>query len=253
MVVLATVVAPALAKGPDADADARTDVFWHEAPTLLPVRLLYPPDFDPAAPHTLVVALHGFGGSAEGFRRVGERLADAGVIVALPESAYAFMVEGRDLGFDWTLYHTGDSALGARAMGLLGLDYLPGVVKAVRERHPIDRVYALGFSQGAVVALLTGVHNVDLFDGVVSFGLPGLEARWLDADGTGPADGLDVLLVHGRRDDRAPFEVSKECKAALEERGYDVTFRPFPGGHVVPDDQLDFAATWMQRIPEPAE
>lgn len=75
----------------------KTEVFWQEAPALVPVRMLFPPDFDRDTPRTLIVALRGFGSSAEEFQRVGDQLAGAGFLVALPEAPYAFIREDEKL------------------------------------------------------------------------------------------------------------------------------------------------------------
>ena len=150
--------APILAASPESGAQEApalaTDVFWHEAPTLVPVQLVFPPGFATDAPRTLVVALHGFGDTSSRFRPVADALAAAGHVVALPEATYAFPAGGR-IGFDWTLHHLGDAAASSRAIRLLGTRYLPELVEAIRGRVTVDRVILLGFSQGAAVALLT--------------------------------------------------------------------------------------------------
>ena len=96
-------------------SSTRTESFWHEAPSLVPIKLLVPADDPEGEPRTLIVALHGFGGSTQEFQHVGDHLAEAGFVVALPESPYSFMTDSRELGFDWTLSHGGGLAVETRA------------------------------------------------------------------------------------------------------------------------------------------
>ena len=220
------------------------EVLWHEAKALLPTIVVAPPDHDPARPTTLVLGLHGYGGTAEEFAWIADVLAERGFLVALPESPYPMLVGG-EVGYDWMLTRTDDEPLEVRAATLAMREHLPAVVRDLRQRHAIDRVYTLGFSQGAALALLTAVHEPELFDGVVSFGIPLFDAGWFSSDTLELGHGLRVLLVHGEQDERAPFAASQDAHAALEAAGYDVTLVPFEGRHHIPEQPLRRAATWM--------
>ena len=221
---------------------------WHDATALLPTRIHFPDDFDATRPHALIVALHGYGSSAEAFGRVAEKLVGNGFIVAVPQAPYAFLIDGR-LGFDWTLFHIGDDTLADRAALPLIREYLPTVVRDISARYPIDDVYVLGFSQGAVMALATAIVNHDLYAGAISFGLPDYRPGWLPEGALASGHDVEILLLHGRQDDRAPFAASEAARDHLSAAGYDVTLRGFNGGHTVPDVQLDYVSRWI-RAPE---
>lgn len=234
----------------ESQSAGRQEVIWHEVESLVPTPLFFPVGFDAEDPHTLIVALHGYGSSAEAFGRVGEQLAAHGFLVALPQAPYAFLVEGR-VGFDWTLHHLDDDALANRATLPLVESFLPDLARDIGARYSIDRVYALGFSQGAVLAMATSIINHDVFDGVVSFGLPDLRSGWFPGDAFAAGRGVDVLLLHGDADDRVPFAVSSDARDRLTAAGYDVTLHSFRGGHSVLDEQLDYVARWIrERSPE---
>ena len=254
ILVAVLVCSPALAAPPETtpvEAPAlATDVFWHEAPTLVPVQLVFPPGFTAEAPRTLVVALHGFGDTSSRFRPVADVLAAAGHVVALPEATYAFPAGGR-IGFDWTLHHLGDPAAAAHAIRLLGKQYLPELVEAIRGRVTVDRVILLGFSQGAAVALLTGLHDPETFDAVVSFGLPMFNPEWFGPDVLGAARDTRVLLVHGTHDEVAPIDATTRARDGLAGAGLGVTLRTFDGGHTVAPAELEAAARWIAE-PTPA-
>lgn len=230
-----------------ATSEAKTELLWHEAKVLIPTRVIFPPKFDAKRDHTLIVALHGFGGSAEAFQRTVGEFAAKGFVVALPEAAYPMLSQGK-LGYDWTLFVQGDRALTGRATVLAGSDQIAPMVTDLRQRYQIDRVYILGFSQGALLALTTGIYNSELFDGVVTFGPPAFDTSWFNGNTLAEASGVRVLLVHGRKDPHARFAVSEHARDALKGVGYDVTLRPFEGGHTVPKDQLDFVAKWIRSV-----
>lgn len=232
-----------------APSAAEAVTIWHEAKALVPTLVILPSDFKPDEVHTLIVALHGYGSSAEAFERVGRRLADAGFIVALPEAPYPMLV-GQKLGYDWFLYRRGDDALQLRAGALESEDHLPAVVTDLRRRYRIDDVYVLGFSQGAIVAIVTGVNNNGLFDGIITFGLPAFDTAWFRDNALRTGRDLRILLVHGDKDERAPISMSERARDTFSAAGYDVTFRTFSGGHAVPNDELEFVQGWVHKDQE---
>lgn len=226
---------------------AKTEVLWHEAKVLSPTRVLFPPDFDAKRPHTLILALHAFSESAEVAQPFVEELAAKGFLVAIPEAAYPMVVQGR-LGYGWSLFHKGDLALTKRATRLVANDRIPPLVTDLRQRYRIDRVYVLGASEGAMMALMTGFYNSGLFDGVVSFFPPAFDTSWFTGNTLAASSGVRVLLMHGREDMLAQFAVSEQARDALKDAGYDVTLRPFSGGHTVTNEHLDFVAEWIRNV-----
>jgi phospholipase/carboxylesterase len=230
-----------------ATSSAKNELLWHEAEVLLPTRVVFPPEFDAKRPHTLIVALHGIGGTAEEFQGIAEAFAAAGFVVAVPEAAYPILEQGK-LGYDWTLIRSGDFELLKRSTVLASSDQLPVVVTDLKQRYRVDSVYILGFSQGALLAIVTGLYNSALFDGVVSFATPAFDTSWFTGNTLVASNGVRVLLVHGQEDPHARFAVSEHARDALKDAGYDVTFRPFAGGHTVPNDQLDFVAKWIREV-----
>ncbi len=125
----------------------RVDMMFVEAPTLLATLVRTPEDFEPDRAYPLLVALHGFGHSAERFLGVGEPLYTAGIIFASVRAPYPFLLEDGRLGYDWSLQRLGRLEVGDRAAELT-VDYILTVVARLRSRYAVDRVYLMGFSQG---------------------------------------------------------------------------------------------------------
>jgi predicted esterase len=101
------------------------------------------------------------------------------------------------------------------------------------------RLAITGFSDGASYALSLGLTNGDLFTRVIAFS-PGFMT---------PAQrrGKPSLFVsHGTRDGVLPIErSSRRIVPQLERAGYEVRYREFEGGHVVPPGIGREAAEWF--------
>lgn len=181
-----------------------------ERPPLLHV----PPGLDGGGAAPLVVALHGAGGDAQaGLGVIGGLADERGLLVLAPASRGSTWdaVTGRD-GEDAALL---DQAL-TRVFSTVPVD--PG------------RVAVAGFSDGASYALGLGLANGDLFGRVVAFS-PGFVA------GESRVGRPAVFVSHGDADDVLPVErTSRRIVPALRDDGYDVTYREFAGGHVVPPE-----------------
>lgn len=86
------------------------------------------------------------------------------------------------------------------------------------------------FPDGASYALSLGITNEDVFTHILAFS-PGFLAP-VAQRGT-PA----VFISHGTRDAVLPIDAcSRKIVPRLQRAGYDVRYREFPGGHVIPPE-----------------
>ncbi|MCA1651896.1 MAG: phospholipase [Acidobacteria bacterium] len=176
-----------------------------------------------SSPLPLLVLLHGAGGGAEGvLRRLGRVADEAGVAVLAPDS--------RDSSWD-------------AIAGSFGRDvsFVNRALERVFEVVAIDpaRVAVGGFSDGATYALSLGLINGDLFGRVLAFS-PGFVVE-------GTSHGRPRFFVsHGIADTILPIDrCSRRIVRALQQRGYDVTFREFDGGHEVPSAIAREGMQWV--------
>ena len=148
MLLLAPLLAPIRAAEPvdlafTADCDGSTER----------VVELLPPDFDAAAPHDLLIALHGHGADRWQFireardecRGTREAAARHGAILLCPD------------------YRAPTSWMGPKAEA-----DLVQIIAAAKERHRIGRVFVSGGSMGGTGALTFAALHPDLVDGVCS-------------------------------------------------------------------------------------
>jgi predicted esterase len=101
------------------------------------------------------------------------------------------------------------------------------------------RVGVGGYSDGASYALSLGLANGDLFSDVLAFS-PGFLAP------TGQTGSPRNFVSHGTQDGWLPIDsCSRRIVPQLERAGYEVRYREFEGGHVVPPGIAREAATWF--------
>ena len=180
-----------------------------------PALLYVPASERPGTAMPLVVMLHGAGGvpqhSIELIRRQADRF---GFILLAPASRAATwdIIAERRYGTDVAAI---DEAL-----------------RQVFASWPIDpeRVAIAGFSDGASYALSLGLSNGQLFRRVIAFS-PGFMAP------AATRGRPSIFVSHGFQDRVLPIEqCSRRLVPQLEAGGYEVDYREFGGGHLVPDE-----------------
>jgi predicted esterase len=178
--------------------------------------LFIPPKHDPADPAPLLIALHGYGGRAEGYPTEWRRAAARqNTVLVIPQA-----VRPAAGGFSWNNPEDADIILG------LTIDW-------VRERVVVDdeRVVLTGFSQGGFMAMELGRRHPDLFVGVIP--MAGGYVPELDVPAQRSGRIPRYYFIVGDQDD-----VADQCRRAASdyaEAGYEVELRVLPGvGHTFP-------------------
>ena len=172
----------------------------------------------PGPPRALVVVLHGAGGTAEhGLSLLRAHADERDLALLAPASA----------GATWDAI-TGRGDADTRA--------LDDTLREVLARLPVPRLAVAGFSDGASYALTLGLEHGDVLGQVVAFSPGFCAARDLHGRPR-------LLVTHGVADVVLPVDVtSRRLVPALRRQGYDVDYREFAGGHVVPPELAEQAA-----------
>jgi len=166
-----------------------------------------------AGPLPLILMLHGGTGTAE---RALARIA--------PIAEEALLVLPESLGATWDVIE-GDGY----GPDIARLDALLARVLAA---WPVDsrRIAVAGFSDGASYALSLAVMNGALFSHGIAFS-PGFIAP-VALEGK-----PRLFLSHGTQDRVLPYDrCGGRLAPALRQAGYPLVFRPFEGGHEVPEE-----------------
>ncbi len=187
--------------------------------------LYVPAAYHPERPSPLAVLLHGAGEDARDGLALLRQHSDAAGMILLALSSR---------GPTW------DLILGR---GRYGPDVaaIDRALENTFSSYTIDptRVAVGGYSDGASYGLSLGISNGDLFTHVLAFS-PGFMAP------TGRTGSPRIFVSHGTHDRWLPIErCSHRIVPQLERAGYDVRYREFEGGHVVPPEIGSEAAAWF--------
>jgi phospholipase/carboxylesterase len=186
--------------------------------------LYVPATYQPKRPAPLALLLHGAGEDARDGLALLRAQADASglILLALASREYTWdLLVGRRYGPD-----------------VAGIDR---ALEHVFSGYAVDpeRVAVGGYSDGASYALALGIANGDLFTHVLAFS-PGFA--------TPPYQEVTprIFISHGTRDRWLPIDrCSRRIVPQLEHAGYEVSYREFEGGHVVPPGIACEAASWF--------
>ncbi len=109
------------------------------------------------------------------------------------------------------------------------------------------QVYTLGFSQGAILSLVTALTHPQLFAGVIALSgrIPSEAIPWLPApDETA---GLPVFVGHGTRDTVIPIEHARAAREVLERQRVALTYREYPIAHNVSSQVFAEMTAWLDQ------
>lgn len=205
----------------------------------------------------LVVGLHGGGHGPDNLITLWDHIPNRSFIYAVPQAPYAVVVE-RELMFDWAMWPSGNEELISKATEL-SENYIVNVVQELSNRYNVDGVYLVGWSQGAIFSYLVGIKHHHLFKGIICLSGPGLLAplinpfadsfgqNWLSEKYIQEAKNLQVFITHGKEDQASKHELGIRSRDILINLSYDVTFRDYEGGHILPSKEiLREIADWIQ-------
>ena len=196
-------------------------------------------------PRQLVVLCHGLGAD-------GHDLIDLAPTWghALPDALFVSVDAPfvHDSGFGrqwWSVADRTPSVMEAGARRAAG--FLDRFIDAelARRNLPADAYALMGFSQGAMTVLFTGLRHVPPPRAILAFSgaLISPEALTLEMTGRPP-----VLLVHGEDDEAVPVSRSRDAEAALRAADVPVEATYIPRlGHGIDDTGISMGALTLQR------
>ena len=197
---------------------------------------------DGAGPHPTVVMLHGRSGTEDAMWVFARALPKEWLVVAPrgikpdPGGGYAWHPRQRD---EWPSLEM--FAPAAEAV-IRFIRALPGVYNAAQ-----NRVFLMGFSQGAATAYATAMQQPDLVKGIA--GLVGfVPVACEEAIDTLALLDLPIFMAVGKEDPLIPFERAENCARTLRATGADLTYREYDTGHRLNAQGMrDLTAWWQAR------
>ncbi|HET7882878.1 MAG TPA: prolyl oligopeptidase family serine peptidase [Acetobacteraceae bacterium] len=198
-----------------------------------------------AAPKQLVVLCHGLGADGHDLIDLAPQWSRA-----LPDALFVSVDAPfpHDSGFGRQWWSVGDRSPPVVEAGVRGAaGYLDAFIDAeLRQLGLAADAYALmGFSQGAMTVLFTGLRRSAAPRAILAFSGALVAPERLPAE---LANRAPVLLVHGEADDVVPVERSRDAEAALRAAEVPVEAVYVPRlGHGIDDTGLAMGALTLQR------
>jgi phospholipase/carboxylesterase len=198
-----------------------------------------------AKPRQLVVLCHGLGADAFDLIDLGPSWQHA-----CPDALFASVHAPfqHDSGFGRQWWSVADRSPAAMQAGArTASSYLHGFIDAELERLglPGEAYAMMGFSQGAMISLFTGLRRPVAPRAILAFSGALIAPERLSAE---LANKAPVLIVHGEADDTVPASRSRDAEAALIAAQVPVEAHYIPRlGHGIDDSGISLGALALQR------
>lgn len=200
---------------------------------------------DDARNQPLVIFLHGFGSNEEDLFGIKDALPSTWTYLSVRAP---LPVEPR--GYRWFTktdepeYNGQTDELSSSAR--LIKDF---VVKATAKYHTqSDRVFLVGFSQGAIMSYEVGLRRPELLRGIAALSgsvLPVLKAELKPNDALGK---LAIFIGHGTLDQALPYALGTRANEVLEGIGLKPEFHGYAGmNHTISEAEVQDLKAWLEK------
>ncbi|RBW70050.1 alpha/beta hydrolase [Bacillus taeanensis] len=201
-----------------------------------------PSQIDPNKTYPALFVMHGIGSNEQNMLSLVEGLED---------KFFIFSVRGhlsQPPGFSYfTIQGYGKPH---REVFDQGIRQLTSFIDYASNEYSLDhnRLYLLGFSQGAIVSMTLGLTLGNRIKGIIA--LSGYIPRFVKEEyKMKSVDHLSLFISHGQFDNILPFEWGVESKEFFEKFGAQVTFQTYQEGHTVSlENQQNFTSWLLENL-----
>jgi phospholipase/carboxylesterase len=122
------------------------------------------------------------------------------------------------------------------------------IEKEISKGISSENIFLAGFSQGAVIALITGLTYPAPLAGVIALsGYFPLAADTLKT--AAPANKtLPIFIAHGTEDTAVPYALGEGSYTTLKQAGYAPSLHRYPIAHGVCADEISDISKWIQSV-----
>ncbi|MGE5418755.1 MAG: alpha/beta hydrolase [Chloroflexota bacterium] len=176
-----------------------------------------------------LVLLHGRGGTAEDIMMLADEFCDDTFYIAAP----------RATGNSWYPNSFLSPEDSNEPWLTSALQTVKRLVNDISEHVPTEKIFIMGFSQGACLSLEFAARNPAAWAGIAAFsgGLIGEMIRPEKYSGSFP--GTKIFIGNSDTDPHIPFLRVKESAELLMNRDADVLLRIYPGmGHTITQEEI---------------
>lgn len=147
---------------------------------------------------------------------------------------YSWIIQGRDT---WPELAAFDPAVDALTRFI---EALPRLYNA----DP-DRIYLMGFSQGAAVSFATALRRPELVRGIAA--LVGFAPTASEAEVAGRLVDTPVFMAAGKEDETVPLDISRSTADLLRQTGADLEYKEYSTGHKLTAAGIQDLRAWLNR------
>jgi phospholipase/carboxylesterase len=190
----------------------------------------------------LIVLLHGYGSNAEDLFSLA-----ADFQTFAPTAAIAAPDAPIGMGGGAYSWFTEAERSGAPAAATRAMAHLDGLLDAELARHalPAEKLILIGFSQGAVMALNTGLRRPVPPAAIIAYSGARLDPAGLPANAARPP----VLLIEGAQEDRFPKGTQDAALKVLKDAGFPVQAHVLSNlGHNIDQRGIDLAGALLRKV-----
>jgi phospholipase/carboxylesterase len=186
-----------------------------------------------------VILLHGRGAPAEDIMALADFIDDGKTYFAAPQAS----------NFSWYPY----SFLAPRHQNQPWLDsaivYIETVLGNIEKTLPSEKIFIMGFSQGACLAAEVTSRNARRYGGIAVF-TGGLIGDKVDpANYNGNFNATPVYISNGDHDPHIPIERTEETAEWMKNAGADVLKEIFPGRlHTIDMKEIEKVKMWFPGL-----
>jgi phospholipase/carboxylesterase len=124
---------------------------------------------------------------------------------------------------------------------------LTAFINEAKTAYDVERVYLMGFSQGAIMSVNTLLTEPELITGVVAMSgrlLPALSSTWV----TDPKrlEKFPITVAHGTEDPVLPVSDGRALRDHLQSLPVSVTYKEYRMAHQISDASLTDIQTWLK-------
>lgn len=134
-----------------------------------------------------------------------------------------------------------------------GIDESVKLIETLIEKErkagiPAEKIILAGFSQGAMMALVTTLRYPDRLGGVLALsGCLPFEQE-LDKESNNSHKSIPIFLAHGTEDLVVPYALDVETCELLKKYDYSVEWHSYQMGHSVCDEEIKDIGNWLKKI-----
>ena len=194
--------------------------------------------------HPTLVLLHGLGANEDDLLPLAVELGRDDVLAIGARAPHPYL-SGFGQGYAWYDFEAPGQARARSVEAAVGL--LESFVEEVIAGYPVDprRLFLLGFSQGAVMALAVSLRRPDLVAGVIALsGYLPPDSKPVRAD---EGRRLPVFIGHGTDDPLIGVQAARDAADALRTGGHEVSLHEYPAAHSLTAAELADVSGWLDR------